>query len=180
MQNLKNEWAIYDTQITRFCAKNEYQENLQMIAMRKPFFYIFRIWILWHIVSTGACDCDDGFIGEDCSGLGPPSIPDTTPVTCDSCTEDCSGVTINGAFTDVSTMTCRLTAYQVGMDSTLSKLIIENVLVLLHVSVIILRSKNNHYLIKEMLHKFPFFLSLIILTIYRLAEHVVWWYCLIS
>ena len=75
--------------------------------------FIYRNNAEFFFLLTGACDCDDGFIGDDCSGLGPPSIPDTTPVTCDSCTEDCIGVTINGAFTDVSTMTCRLTAYQV-------------------------------------------------------------------
>ena len=57
--------------------------------------------------------CDEGFIGEDCSGYGDPEITDTTPFMCDTCTETCSGVTLTGRFADVSTIQCKLQVYEV-------------------------------------------------------------------
>ena len=57
--------------------------------------------------------CDEGFIGEDCSGYGDPEITDTTPIMCDTCTETCSGVTLTGRFADVSTIQCKLQVYEV-------------------------------------------------------------------
>ena len=57
----------------------------------------------------GVCECNQGYIGADCTGNGPPQIIGTPNVLCDpsDANQDCSKIVLNGNFPPSQTMQCR-------------------------------------------------------------------------